>query len=258
MSCESRDGDYRRFRQVTPSGEQKYISLYDFESKELQFLQQQNPDVVYTRVISLGTAQSADQPLEINQNGRAVTIQGFLTANAYTSTLASTTGPEQPECSAFIMSRVNYDRKENEFPLTHGGGFRGSFNKLFLSWPAQSGVSARIIVYKYDANPWEQRADLRFQGRQDGTSIVTQDKVLVASAAATLIVPAKLTRKVATITNIGGGNIVGLGGSTLTNIAGARPGNLIQQYQSAMYRGTDALYGIAETSDTNVSVNEET
>jgi len=247
------DDGYRRQRHLTPSGDLKYISRYPIEGAELQDLIQRQPDVAYTQVLDLGTAQTPQSPLEVPVPGRVAVIHGFLTANAYNP--ATNTGQEPAEISAFVQCRMNIDRAENAVFMRHNRGYRGTFNKLFLSWPAQAGVSARLTVLKYDSTPWMEDSDLGSTGRTDGSSLATS-ATFVAGVASSQILTSLARRKVATLSNYGPG-IVYFGDVNVTLPAGGFGGAICAVGSVAYHRNTTGLYVISTLANTRIGVNEE-
>lgn len=252
--------NYSSFRHDTPNNTLKYRDKYNFDGPELLNLSQQNPDVIFTQVLDLGTAQPVGQPLRLQQQGRAIVIYGFLSGNLYASGPNDTTGNtgiEQAEPSAFVSARINFNRAENTVSLKHSQGFIGSFQDLYLSWPAQTGVYARVYVFKYDAMPWQSIGDNRYGGLVEGTKIATQNVVSVDNIVITQIVGTNLARKVATITNLGSTNLF-VGGNNVTIESGGTPGTLVQPNGIIYWRNSAPLFGISKTSPNNVSINEET
>lgn len=123
-----RDGYLEKKRHPIPAEQSqgKWITGYELMGDELQTLNSQNPDVVYTQILSLATAQATS--LEVNVPGRAFTLYGYPANGQYNPVTNVGTEPKDP--GVFVECRVNYDRSENAFPLKHNRGFRGTFNKL--------------------------------------------------------------------------------------------------------------------------------
>lgn len=131
----------------------KFRSRYNFECQEIQDLIGRNGDVIYTEVLDLTVAVPITAPVIRDVIGRSVVIYGLTSATRYDP--VANTGIETISNNPFVFARINDPRLENGFALKHNRGFRGDFTKLFLTWPAQSGVNARLVVHKFDANPWQ-------------------------------------------------------------------------------------------------------
>ena len=149
------EGRYRKWRHYTPSGDLKYISPYEWEGAELQFLQQNATDKILSVVVDLSVVQSFQNPMIISSPGRAVVIYGINNASAGAYDPVANTGLEPAATSAFIFARIDSARADEGIPLKHNRGFRGPFYQLFLSWPAQATTKARIVVYKCGWVPWQ-------------------------------------------------------------------------------------------------------
>lgn len=250
----SQDQYYRRFRQVTPSGDKKWISEYDIEGAELQNLTQQNPEVLYSLRLDLSIARNVNSdPLEINVPGRGVTIFGYSSSSAFTA--STNTGIEVSEPAVFVVARVNVNLPSNSFHMKHNRGFRGTFNKLYLGWPAQANMEARLVIFKADLEPYNTNEyDNRFNS-VEASNVDSANAAVTVSSTASAIVAESLSRKCATITNPGTETItIFLGDSGVTAAAGTplAPG------ERCFWRNTAALYGItSSTSNTNIRVLEE-
>lgn len=239
---------YSKFRADIPSNTWKYISRYDLMSEAIQFLQQNNPDVVTVFDLDLRTAQTFQAPMEINVPGRAFTIYGYSYSSKYNT--ADNTGVEVSEPSAFVSVRINASDPSRALSVKHNRGFRGDFQKLFLSWPAQDNVGAKLVIFKYDSCAYNtNESDNRFNS-VEASNIETPAAVTVTNVA-TQIVAADSSRKCATIMNLGSVDLY-VGDSTITTSKGTKliPNAVL------FYRNTAALYGVTGTS-TSVGVNEE-
>lgn len=151
------DPRYERRLAETPSRFLKYIDRYNFESEMLQSLVQQNPDVIYSETFSLATAQTYGNPKFVNVAGRAVVIYGINTQSSAAYDPVANTGVETIAAGAFVFCRFNQPDPNplKGMPLKHNRGYRGDFNGLYLSWPAQANTSARLLVLKFDEQPWQ-------------------------------------------------------------------------------------------------------
>lgn len=240
------DGRYKPFRQDIPSAGMKYVDRYQMPSEDLQNLQQQNPDVLYVQTLDLSVARPLTDPLEINTPGRAITLLGYSLSGVYAPQTNVGTEPSEP--GVFVSCRINFNREENAYPLKHNRGFRGNFTKLFLTWPAQANMGAKIIIFRYDATPWvNNEADNRFSGRVEASNITTQSAATVTSTAAALL-PADLSRKVSTIF-VNGAQTIFVGDANVT----AATGIPVPQNAYFYWRNTAPLYAIvSSTSNTDV------
>lgn len=250
----SMEGFYRKFRQVMPADNgHKFITEYDIEGEELQTLQGQNPDVIYTQVLDLTTAQPVTNPIEVAVSGRAAVIYGYASGSAYNQ--VANTGVEVTEPSAFCIARINFNREQNSMHFKHNRGFRGSFNKLFLSWPAQANVKALLVVFKADAQPWiSGESDNRMNSVEASTG--SASSVVTVNNTTSLIAPASIARKCCTVYNNAATTIYLVGSDSAGTAANGIP---LVQNSAAFWRNTGALYGItAAGSNTNIRVLEET
>lgn len=145
----------------TPSDFKKWGGPYDFSPEELDVLQRRNLSASWSQVFLASTAQTPQQPLIINQPGRAFRIVGLTTATKYDP--VANTGIETVATTvfvgAFIYSKYGNNQGFNDIDeaifVKHGGGYRGDFLSLGLFWPAQASNSFRITVYHYDGVPWQ-------------------------------------------------------------------------------------------------------
>lgn len=165
MSNSKNNSFYKNKRFEIPSESRKWKSPYDFDSEELQNLQQQGIAPVYTETLTLSTAQSPQNPYLIGSggvavngtntsgvSGRAFRFMGFTTATAYNE--AANTGIQTNVSTAIIGVWFNKPGTMQEvFWVKHGGVWRGDFLKLYVFWPAQSNNSGRITIYKFDDMP---------------------------------------------------------------------------------------------------------
>jgi len=243
------EGYYRNQRHLTPSPSEKWISEYDIDGREIQFLQQGNPDVIFTKDLDLSVAQTVGDPLIIPIVGRGVVIMGYSLASKYNPT--ANTGTEVAEPSAFVSCRVNGNDPSKAYPLKHNRGFRGSFNQLFLSWPAQTNVGAKLIIFKADLMPYHNsESDNRFNSVE--ASNVSTPSAVTINTTASAIVAASVARKCATIQNLGSVDLY-VGDSTISATKGTKliPGAIL------FWKNTAALYGITGSSSVSVGINEE-
>lgn len=254
-----RDGFYALRKAEQPSSTQKYIDGYDLTGAEIQNLEQHGYSVVKVITLDLSVAQPTSNPVVINFQGRAFTLQGFPSSAIYDP--AANTGVEPHEASAFVNVFINHQTPDMAYPLHSGGGFRGTFNKLFLTWPAQGNIKAKFICFLYSATPWDKHQDTRFTGRVEGTIPTSQNAVTVTSTAAQLL-PQLLNRKVTEISNLDSTNPIYVGGTTVANSsggAGTPIGIKIAAGQTLFWRNTGALWAVCDAGQTAlVSILDET
>lgn len=247
---DDRQNNYAKFRSQKPSVS-PWISEYELSAPDLQNLQQQNPDVLQSITLDLSVAQAYGDPLILNAPGRAFTLLGYSLSSAYNPT--TNTGVEQSEPGVFVNVRINADRLENQYPLKHNRGFRGNFGKLFLSWPAQANMGARLIILRSEREPWlNQESDNRF-GLVEASNIAPQATAATVTNAAAILLPADLSRKVSTVRPRGATSIF-VGASNLTAATGVE----VKQDEILIWRNTAALYAItAAGSNTDVRITTE-
>lgn len=248
-----RDSFYRTQRAVTPLGDMKRIGEYDIEGADLQSLQQQNPDILYNLILDLSVARAITDPLVVQCPGRAAVIYGYSSATQYDGTAAAT-GVEVSEPATFIVCRVNSNRAENSFHMKHNRGFHGTFNSLWLSWPAQANIKARLVVFKGDAYPWmSAEADNRFNSVEASNS--SDQTVVSVGNTATVVCAAKISRKCCTIFNNAATTIYLLGNDSAGTAANGIP---LLQYSAAFWRNTGPMYAItAAGTNADIRVLEE-
>lgn len=145
--------EYARHQADVASEGFKYRSRYEMEGAELHNLNAQKPAKYYTQVLDLSVAAPPTNPRLIQVAGRSVAIFGITTATLHDPD--ANTGIETVAPSAFVWAYFDDDINDNGIPLKHSRGFRGDFWRLRLTWPAQAGVSARLIVFKFDEQPWQ-------------------------------------------------------------------------------------------------------
>lgn len=245
---------YRKFRQEMPADNGlKKITEYDIEGSEIQTLIAQNPDVIYTQVLDLTTAQPVTNPVIVQGTGRAAVIYGYSSGSQFNPT--ANTGVEVTEPAAFVNARINANREQNQMHFKHNRGFRGTFNTLYLSWPAQANIKALLVIFKADAQPWiSGESDNRMNSVEASTG--SPSTVVTVNNTPSLIAPASIARKCCTVYNNAATTIYLLGSDSAGVAANGIP--LIQN-TAAFWRNTGALYGItAAGSNTDIRVLEET
>jgi len=161
---DARYGD-RRFRPADESG-RKWKSRYDLDTSELQNLNSQGLSPIYTEVLDLSVARPAQNPYKLGSGGvgvaqnagmlvgRAISVRGVTTATVYNPN--ANTGIEAVVTTAIVMAWFGKPGTNSDFiVLKHGGGYRGDFGDVYLFWPAQSNNSMRVIIYRFDDDPWQ-------------------------------------------------------------------------------------------------------
>lgn len=150
-------GYYSGNRYSTPNEFGAYRSKYDMSSAELDDLQKRGLSPVQTLVFDLSTAMPPLQAQYLNISGRAFRIKGVQTSTVYNPT--TNTGIETVVNSIMVGVWVGMTPGQKGDPskalyMKHGSGYHGDFNSLSLFWPAQSGNSVRIDIFKFDDIPW--------------------------------------------------------------------------------------------------------
>lgn len=129
---------YERF--VQPEQGAQYASEYDIASSEIGDLIGRQPEAFSIRTFDMSVAGKHT----IKEAGF-----GFVPYGFNPTTLAKL-------AEAYIAVAINNDGSDPSqiFPGKTGRGFHGSFAKLVLTWPAQSGVSMQFIIFKSEKYPW--------------------------------------------------------------------------------------------------------
>lgn len=136
---------YHSQRFERPSGFLKWINRYHWASELAQSLVQTPPRSLHVQTIDLSTARDVGNPLIIEVPGRGFVFYGYTGSSSTRAVNADT----------FVHVRINRDMITNFFPAKHQRGYRGDFSRLFLSWPAQSGISVDLVIFEFDARPWQ-------------------------------------------------------------------------------------------------------
>lgn len=247
------DSFYRNQRNITPSADLKRIGEYDIEGADLQSLQQQNPDILFSQILDLSVARAITDPLNIQCPGRAAVIYGYSSLSQYDGTSAAT-GVEVSEPAAFVVCRVNFNRAENSFHMKHNRGFHGTFNGLWLAWPAQANVKARLVIFKGDGYPWMSgESDNRMNSVEASDSAASA--VVSVGNTPTLVLPRKISRKCGTIYNNAATTIYLLGNDSAGVAANGTP---LLQNDKCFWRNTGPMYAItAAGTNADIRVLEE-
>lgn len=136
---------YQSQRFERPSEFLKWIGRYHWQSELAQSLVQTPPRTVHVQTIDLTTARDVGNPLILEVPGRGFVFYAYTASSPVRAVVND----------SFVHVRVNRDMITNFFPAKHNRGYRGDFSRLFLSWPAQSGVSVDFVVFQFDASPWQ-------------------------------------------------------------------------------------------------------
>ena len=124
----------------TPDPTKSVITPYDFPSELGQVLQQSNISPFYVERINL---TAAGEKL-INSAGFHIVQFGNDGGDTHT-----------PVTSSLVNVQFeNKDPGSQAFPLKNNRGFSGPFTRVYLSWPAQPGVWADVVIYKGINYPW--------------------------------------------------------------------------------------------------------
>lgn len=119
------------------------VSEYDISSQEIGDNSKRNIGEIWTQSFDLSVAQTA--AIQIPVPGRSFVIYGFTTATQNTTRTRAG--------DVLVFAAIDAIEKP-KFPLKHGRGFVGSFSKLYLTWPAQPGVSFDIVLHRSNRYPW--------------------------------------------------------------------------------------------------------
>lgn len=137
-----------------PDDYRRWKSPYQMDSEEYNILQKEGISPTFTKTVLLSTAQTPQNPLELQQQGRAFKFMGLTTATLFD--FSANTGIETNVTTAIIGVWINkVGAPSDAFFVKHGSGFRGDFLKLYLFWPAQANNSGRITIFNYDGQPWQ-------------------------------------------------------------------------------------------------------
>ncbi len=154
MSSNRKRSLYRNERFQEANNFQKYISPYQMDSDELENLDQQHIQPLFTQTIVLTTARPPTNPLEIICPARGFVLKGMTGSTEYS--FAANTGIETVNTTVLVGFWVNKMMGPSAaLLLKHGQGFRGDFLKVFAFWPAQDGLTARLTFFGFDEKPFE-------------------------------------------------------------------------------------------------------
>lgn len=148
----SKDGRHENYSKRFEGADNfsEYVNRYDMSSPLIQDLAQRDIKPFTKLTLNLGTLRSIDDPLEIAQPGRGFVIYGMTTATA--------TGLKTVSPTAIV--NVNLNRRSNsgdtsgQWSAKHNRGYRGDFERLFLDWPAQDGISCELYIFRFDEVPY--------------------------------------------------------------------------------------------------------
>ena len=142
MSGENRYPYLHGNRFVVPDSIRQVSSPYDQDSRLWEDLVQRGIRPVSVRTINLEVAGQ----LSIDETGYHFVIYG------HDGSLIKTVNTQ-----AFVGVQINtkIDRQDQvAFPAKHARGYSGPFNGLFITWPAQVGVYADLLIFKSFERPW--------------------------------------------------------------------------------------------------------
>ncbi len=247
----SDDKEYWAQRFSVPQRLREFKSRYDMPSEEIQDLVGRRPKPFTKYEIDLTTARAATDAFVIASVGRAFQV-GFYT---------TTDTAKVPLTSQLVEIRVNENLSELEFDGRHGTGYRGDFEKLYLSWAAQSGVTLQLIVFHFDETPW-----MNFDGIITGSVTAASPKIIdgtaftrtvttLVAATATSVLAVSTSRIVDTIQN-NTGAVLYVGETGITD-AGATQGYQVAAGASFQWRNGAALFCYS-TAGGNITVLKET
>ena len=127
-----------------------FENRYDMSSPLIQDLAQRDIKPFHKFTLDLTVAQPITNPFEINLPGR-----GFVLFGVTSDTISGI-----KSVSSTALVNVNLNRRSNSSDISgqwtakHNRGYRGDFERLFLDWPAQSGVNAEFYVFRFDEVPY--------------------------------------------------------------------------------------------------------
>lgn len=130
-----------RGRFIEPDSKRQIISPYDQDSRLFQDL-----------------AQRGIRPVKVVRIALAAAGQMSIPESGYHFVMYGDDGATPPavNTTAIVYAQINTDRDQGDtpFPAKHARGFSGPFQGLFLTWPAQNGVYANVIIFKSAERPW--------------------------------------------------------------------------------------------------------
>jgi hypothetical protein len=154
----------RRYELADESG-RKWKSRYDIDTAEGQNLNAQGIDEIYFETVDLSVARAPQNPYRLGSGGvggvgnsggimgRSFSVQGISTSTLYN--YSTNAGIDTVATNALILAWIGRPGGiSNFFSLKNGDGYRGDFADLYFFWPAQSGLSMKITVYRFDDMPF--------------------------------------------------------------------------------------------------------
>ncbi len=229
-----------------------FKSRYDMPSENIQDLVQRRPKAFTKYEISLTTARTESDPFVIASVGRAFQVVFFTTTDA----------ARIPLVNAYCKVRIGENLEECAFDGHNEWGYRGDFEKLYLSWAAQTGVTLSLIVYHFDETPWMNKSNqvtgtISASGATFTVSSPTAYTRTVVTLSATTeiaLLGVDATRKNGLVQN-NTGAILYVGPTGLTN-SGATIGIAIAVGGSLIWNNTAALFGYSVAGGTAVAISE--
>lgn len=135
------DEYYNKARYMIPKSDEQVKSAYDQESAQFQDLVGRNQQPVFVETINLNSA--GEKTLQVEGYHFVLYGHDGSANKAVNSTVYA---------NAYVNART--PTGATPFPAKHARGFSGPFNILTLTWPAQTGLFADLIIYKGDHKPW--------------------------------------------------------------------------------------------------------
>lgn len=164
MGFEDNENKYypgaRAVRPLSGPGQGKqFESSYDIPSAELQDVAQRG--IQPLKVINQSLA-AASITAESNNAGVTAPTQGEwvlfeIPGNHFVIYGHDNSSNQAVNTTAFVEAWTGYNRPaadERGFPVKHNRGISGPFMRVWLRWPAQSGVYANLVFYRFKGRPW--------------------------------------------------------------------------------------------------------
>lgn len=200
----------------------------DRKTGMLQWVKSEKPVQGYKVPIDLTSARSETDPLVVSYAFRSV----FMA-------IAS-----DPSVRIFLKP-VSKASDHNAFPMNLRDSFALDYQvpECFIHWDAQPGKTLELMFFADGEFRSGSQLSVSSGGVSinEGTSISLAAPVTLTAAAAAIIAPVLLTRKVATIENKTGASLF-VGDATVTN-AGATEGIIVPPGGIIKWKNTGALYG---------------
>lgn len=164
MSFDSNENKYypgKRFtRPLSGPGEgKKFESVFDVNSGELQDVAQRGIEPFKVILQSLNAASITP---ESSAAGVTAPTQGEwvefpFVGNHFVIYGTDNSSNQAVNTTAFVEVLFGPNRpspQDKGFPAKHNRGVSGPYIKCWIRWPAQSGVYANLVFYRFKGRPW--------------------------------------------------------------------------------------------------------